>query len=81
MPLHRRLHSDMADTSDNHVRMRVFDLTEDGREIGRVRIEADMIEHLQSGFRQAFEITGVEWSGPGGVLTHNNGGLQMKWTD
>ena len=42
----------------------VLDLVEDRREVGGVRIEADVIEHLQAGFRQAFEIAArrAAWS-------------------
>ena len=67
MPLHRGLHADMADSGDDHVRMGILDLMEDRCEITGVRIKSDVIEHLQAGFGQAFEIGGVERRGPGGV--------------
>ena len=79
--LHRRLHADMADAGDDDVRMRVFDLMEERGKISGVWIEANMIEHLQPGFRQAFEIAGVERRGPGGIFAHHYSGLQMERTD
>src|ERR1700729_1984580 len=81
MPLHRRLHADVADAGDNHGGMRVLDLMEERREIGGVRIEANMVEYLQASFRQAFEIAGVERRGPGGVFADDYRGLEMQGTD
>jgi len=40
-----------------------------------------MVEHLQAGLGQAFEIAGIERRGLGGVLAHDNGGLKMEGTD
>ena len=58
-----------------------FRSDEDRGEITGVRIEANMIEHLQAGFRQAFEIACVEGRGPGGILAHHYCGLQMERSD
>ena len=81
VPLHRRLHADMADAGDDHVGVRVLDLMEDRREIGGIGIEADVVEHLEAGFRQAFEVALVERLGPGRVLAHDHGGLHVQGFD
>jgi hypothetical protein len=81
VPLHRRLHADMADAGHDHVRVLVLDLMEDRREVVGVRVEADMVQHLQSRFGEAFEIAFIEWRGPGGILAHDHGGLHVHGID
>ena len=53
-------------------------LVEDRGEVGRIGIEANVVEHLQSSLGQAFQVLSVQRSGPFGVLAHHNRGLEMK---
>src|SRR3984957_803923 len=73
LPLHRRLHADMRNAGDDHIRLCGFNLVEDRREVRGGGREADMVEHLQPDFRQTFLVSDVERLGPGGILAHDDG--------
>ena len=77
LPLHGRLHADMGNTGDHHIRLGGLDLVEDRREVGGIRREADVIEHLQPDLGQAFLVSDVERFGPGGVLAHDDRRLHV----
>jgi len=78
LPLHRRLHTDMADAGDDHVRLQALDLVEDGREVGGVRRQPDVVQHLQAARRQALQVFLVQRDRPGGIFAHDHRGLHAQ---
>src|SRR5271154_4270490 len=68
----------MRNPSYYDVRLFTLDLVEDRSEIRRIRRDAKMIEYLQPGLRQAFQVFGVERGRPSGIFAHHHGGFHVQ---